>query len=636
MKIFKFILLLIPILCYSQKGFKPGKIDPAAVAMETCPYDSSAGAFYIFNYGETGINSQLEVEFRHIVQIKIVDKSELDRGDITIPHSIKSGVVGLKAYTYNIEDGELVTTKLEKSSIFKEKVNDTRANLKFSMPNVKEGSVIEYSYRVNYGNYRSLNTWYFQTSIPVLKSEYHVRIPEYFDYSRNMTGYIGLQKADIQNENGQFGSARVINKHHHYVAMNVPAFDSEKYVRSRNDVISKIGFQLRSLTVPGSVYDNYLYPSFGALANKLMENTYWSNEIAKASWASDALATLTTAATEKENAEKIFDYIKNFDKKDASSNTLRGVFKNKAGTDWELNRTLIAVLREAGFNVDPVLIRTRSRGRLDVYNPMRAHFNFIIAKVTIDDKIYLLDASEKENVFGVLPRYCLNERGLVVKKGAEEWVKLNPYRSSQKIVQSKLELSPDGLLSGTIQVRRKGYNAWDFEEDLEEDGEEDYIESFEKEKENWTIDSHSFESNPKTYIIDEMIEAELENQVEDLGNVLYLNPMIYGTWSENPFKGTERIYPVDFGVPFTDMIITEIELPDGFEIESLPERVSLAMPNNAAMLTYSASAVGNKISINQRISIKQLEYLPDDYSILREFFARIVEKSGEQIVLKRI
>lgn len=636
MKILKFILLLIPVLSYSQEGFKPGKIDPAVVAMENCPYDSSAGAFYVLNFGQTRINSQLEVEFRHVVQIKIVDKSELDRGDISIPHHPKSGVTGLKAFTYNIEDGELVTTKLEKSSIFKEKVNDNRSNLKFTMPNVKEGSVIEYSYRVNYGSYRSLNTWYFQTSIPVLKSEYHVIIPEYFDYARSMTGYIGLQKATIENETGRFGSEGVTNRHHHYVAVNVPSFDNEKYIRSRSDVISKIGFELRSLIVPGSVHNTFSYPSYGALANKLMEGSFWSNEIAKAPWASEIVTALTNGSTEKENVENIYNYIKDFDKKDESSNTLRIVFKNNAGTDWELNRTLVAVLREAGFNVDPVLIRTRNRGRLDLYTPMRANFNFMIAKVTIDDKTYLLDASEKENVFGILPRYCLNDRGLVVKEGAEEWVNLSPYKSNQKIVQSKLELSPDGLLSGTIQVRRKGYNAWDFEEDLEEDGEDDYIESFEKGKENWTIDSHSLESNEKTYTIDEMIEAELENQVEDLGNVLYLNPMIYGTWSENPFKGTERIYPVDFGVPFTDMIITEITLPEGFEVESLPERISLAMPNNAAILNYSANLVGNKISINQRISIKQLEYLPKDYAALREFFARIVEKSGEQIVLKRI
>ena len=66
-------------------------------------------------------------------------------------------------------------------------------------------------------------------------------------------------------------------------------------------------------------------------------------------------------------------------------------------------------------------------------------------------------------------------------------------------------------------------------------------------------------------------------------------------------------------------------------VETLPEPVSLGLPGNAGSLQYSASQIGNKIMINQRIKISKLEYLADEYPVLREFFARIVEKNGEQI-----
>ena len=188
MKKLLFAFLAIPCISFSQEGFKPGKIDPKHVKSEVCPIDSSASAYYILDYGLTRINSQLDVVLDHVVIIKILDNTEFDRGDVTIPYNSSSSVSRLKAFTYNMENGSLVTTKLEKSNIFKEKVDDNTSNLKFSMPNVKEGSVIEYSYSVNYGNYRSLNPWYFQTSIPVIRSEYEILIPEYQNFSNQTRG----------------------------------------------------------------------------------------------------------------------------------------------------------------------------------------------------------------------------------------------------------------------------------------------------------------------------------------------------------------------------------------------------------------------------------------------------------------
>ncbi len=626
-------VLLSPLLLFSQEGFKAGKIDPDLVKMNTCPIDSSAGAFYLLEYGETRIDHSLEVELYHVVRIKILDKSELDRGDVTIPYTTGKTVRGLKAYTYNIENGQLVTTALDKKAVFKEKVDENTSNLKFSLPNVREGSVIEYSYRVNYGSYRSLNTWYFQTGIPVLKSEYQISIPEYFDYYRNMTGYVGLVKADISNKNGRFGDIPLNHKEHHYIAVNVPAFKDEKFIRSKSDVISKINFILRSVIVPGVLNENYLFRSYGGLANKMMENSYWSKDLERAPWAKEVLATLKKGSN-LEDAKSIFAHVQSFEKAYTSSSSLRYAFKNKKGTDTELNRLLIALLREAGFEVFPVMVRTRNRGKLDPYNALRDNFNFTIAKAIIDDKEYLLDASEPENIFGVLPRYCLNGKGLVVRTGPEEWVALEPYKKNIKMTSSSLELTEDGMLIGEMKVKRKGYLAWDFQDDLEEDGIDKYIEDFSKSKENWIIEDHSIKEDD-SYSVSQSISAEVEGNVEDLGSVIYLNPLVFSKNEENPFKRSERIYPIDFGVPYTEITYTEIRLPEGMVVESLPEKSTVGLPNGAGMLLFSATQVDNKIVINQRVKIDRVSFSPDEYPLLREFFARLSEKGGEQIVLKR-
>ena len=58
------------------------------------------------------------------------------------------------------------------------------------MPNVKEGSVIEYKYTIRTNNIGMLRDFDFQTDIPVNYSEYKTYIPEYFIYNTKMKGFV--------------------------------------------------------------------------------------------------------------------------------------------------------------------------------------------------------------------------------------------------------------------------------------------------------------------------------------------------------------------------------------------------------------------------------------------------------------
>ncbi len=453
-----------------------GKLTINDIKNTHCPYDSAAGAYYIYSYGKTGLSSQLMIEFTHVVRLKFVDKSELDRANVTIPFGNKWPVQRLKGYTYNKVNGKLEVTELKKENMFKEKVNDEYSNLKLTFPNVKEGSVIEYSYTVAYGNIRSLNTWFFQTSIPVLHSEYHVLIPEYFVYQKIMDGFIGLDVAQVENESMTWGDETISLQYHQYIATKVPAYEEEAFSPAETDNISKIGFELRAVNVPGRIYETYLPSSYGKLAQKLMKSEYWNQEINNAPWAKDALQQIVSdTADALTNAKHIYDYIKNFKKSEESSNNLKTAFRDKKGTDTELNRMLIAVLRQAEYDAVPVRIATYNHGRVNPFYPMNKNFNFTIARLTIDDKEYLLDASEEDHQFGFLPKYCVNGRGLVIHEGPEEWVDLTPSKLNRKIFQAKLKLDEDNLLVGELAIKHSGYKGMAFGRTMEDMGEEKYL-----------------------------------------------------------------------------------------------------------------------------------------------------------------
>ncbi|MEQ9009599.1 MAG: DUF3857 domain-containing protein, partial [Ekhidna sp.] len=172
--------LLLQISGQSQKKIKLNNFDESYFTMSHCPYDSSAGAFYLSDYGKSRFDNNFEIEFTHHVILKILSPEEYDRADIKIPFSKGDRVSGFEAATYNMVDGKVMESKIKRKDVIIEDVNNNTRSFNFTFPNVKEGSIIEYTYRVNYGSIKSLNTWYFQTSLPVIKSQYELIIPTYF------------------------------------------------------------------------------------------------------------------------------------------------------------------------------------------------------------------------------------------------------------------------------------------------------------------------------------------------------------------------------------------------------------------------------------------------------------------------
>ena len=57
------------------------------------------------------------------------------------------------------------------------------------MPNVKEGSIIEYEYQIRTPGYNTPRDWYFQTNIPVNYSEYNFLIPNALVFNKQIKGY---------------------------------------------------------------------------------------------------------------------------------------------------------------------------------------------------------------------------------------------------------------------------------------------------------------------------------------------------------------------------------------------------------------------------------------------------------------
>ena len=140
-------LLLSLTMLQAQEKMKFGKIDPADLKMTVCPFDSSADAMVLGDFGQTYFTYDDQegfmLIFEHHIRIKIFTKSGYHKADFEIPYfhieHDREDIVNLKAVTYNLENGKITETSVKSESIFNEAVDAYWENKKISFPGVKEG-----------------------------------------------------------------------------------------------------------------------------------------------------------------------------------------------------------------------------------------------------------------------------------------------------------------------------------------------------------------------------------------------------------------------------------------------------------------------------------------------------------------
>lgn len=71
-------------------------------------------------------------------------------------------------------------------------------------------------------------------------------------------------------------------------------------------------------------------------------------------------------------------------------------------------------------------------------------------------------------------------------------------------------------------------------------------------------------------------------------------------------------------------------------MEELPAGANLVLPNDGGKILYNASAASPQtLSVNLKFSLKQLDFMPEEYGTVRMFFDQLGSKIEEQIVLKK-
>ncbi|MBT1685221.1 DUF3857 domain-containing protein [Dawidia soli] len=638
------LALLAPLCAVAQKSpVKFGEIPMVDMTMKIYDKDSSASAVILSDYGEayvtvTAVNITLSFE-RH-VRIKILKKDGFDQADVEIPlyreGSEEERITKLKATTYNLENGKVVETDLSKDGIFKEKFNRNINLQKFTFPNVKEGSVLEYSYTLVSEFFTNFPDWQFQYDVPVRWSEYWALFPEYFAFQKYMQGYLPPAIYEVKPKN----STDFRIDAHHWVMKDVPAFKDEPFITCKNDYVSKINLALSHITIPGQPVREIM-GTWQKLNTNLLESEGFGKTVTGSGFLKKKAEELTTGMTDpQQKVAAIFAYVQKSlewnGTKDIYADNLKTIFENKKGTAADINVALASMLEKIDIPVDMVLLSTRDHGFVREQYPMSSQFNYAICIVTLGDKTLLLDATDRFLPMGILPERCLNGRGLVISKTKHGWIDLKPNAKARTVINTELVLNPTGELKGKVKYTHEGYAAREFRQAYFAKGEQEYMKGFLADK-AWDIESSEFQNQTEiTQSVNQVHALLINEHVTVAGGMIYMNPFVVGQTKENVFKLETREYPVDFGKPEEKTYLCRLTIPDGYAVEELPKPKVMMLPNNAGRYTYSVSQTGNMVNIVSMLQINKSMFVMDEYPNLREFYNQIVAKQAEQIVLKKL
>jgi hypothetical protein len=648
------ILIFLFVNFAQAQNFNYGVFSAEDLNLKNNDLDSNASAAVIREFGKAEIRidegtGKSYVNYTYHVKIKLFKKSGFSNGNIQIPRWIRTDqsdeVLDLTGTTYNFVNGEIVRTELDKKQIFTEKKTNYISLTKFTMPNLRVGSVIEYTYTLRVYNIFNFKTWEFQSDIPKLYSEYIAFLPAIYNYNVSIRGPLKMTSntAVLEKECLRIAGTAINCSKMTYIMKDIPAFVEEEHMTAASNFKSAIYFELSDIQYLNGSKTN-ITKTWKDVDYEVTHDQKFGGQLKKKDLFSELIPVITKNSTDElGKANEIYKYIKSTIKWNHyygmyCESSLKKGLDTHSGNIADINLSLITALSAAGLDVEAVILSTRENGTVNNLYPVISDFNYVIAKVNIGDKSYLLDASDPLLPFGLLPLRCINDKGRVISmKKPSYWYDLKASQSEGTRYNMIAELTTDGKIVGELVIYSTGYAALNKRKAiLAANSIDDYVAKLDNSMSKITILKHDITNldSLDSYLVE---TYKIKMNVFENGNAdqLFLNPFFLDRITKNPFNLSERTYPVDLGARSESRINLTIKLPAAYTLADQPKDLAIGLPNQDGKYLTRTILEDNTLNFTQLFQLNKPIYDSDEYFSLKELYSQIIQVQKTDIVLKR-
>jgi len=580
-------------------------------------------------------------------KLKIIDVQKFDDAVIDIYYRHQNDredrVVDILAITHN----NRLKTYLKQANLYEIDINEFISAKRFTFPNIKNGSVIEYKYRIETPFFFSLTGWDFQNDIPTIYSEFEAEIPANFKYKRTLTGERKLDVEIAEIKRGCFsmsGLARDADCAFSVYAMkNIPAFKEEDFMLSRDNYIYRVSYELEQMEDFSGNISKYSktwkdidkeFKYEKDIGRQLKFKKFFKGQIPL-----DILGINDPL----EKAKAIYYFIQkhytwNQEYRIFSGIRVKDAFQKKSGNIAEINLSLINALDAADLDPKLVLLSTRDYKIPSKDIPVLTQFNYSIATLEIAGTRYLLDATDAKLPFGIIPLRTLNKRGRIMDfKNGSSWTPLEPYLKNVSYTNIQLSMQEDESFLGKVNQTGTGYISVDRRSLIAEISKKEYVRKKERGGGGIEIDDYSLENldeNMKN--LNESFSFQMEPELAS--NKIIIFPYFLETaFKENPFKLEERSYTIDFGYPRKYTYMMTIDINEGYQFDETPKSRLFKLPQETGSCSVLYNINGNTLQLKYQLDIKTYQFNSLAYDLLKEFFGEVAKVlTKEAIIISKI
>jgi hypothetical protein len=645
-----------------QKYFEPKPVSDADLKLKLCDFDTSAQAMFLFDVAnihidfDEGVNLGFKIVFDRTYRIKIFKKesSDLANGSFLIHNGDKEKLLKIKAFTYNLDNnGKIEKTEINKQSIFYENISEDVTKVKYTLPKVLEGSVLEVSYSIVSYDLTTLKSWVFNDDIPVKYSEIVYDIPEYFTFKpitsnfpvnsiksnwlSNQSGSFvskerGLNRG-VTETNFNFSNFSFIVKSELYAVNNIKGFTKELYTLPRGDLNTKIGQELVYIRLPWYTLDR-ANKSWFSLSTALWDSEKFGKKLSSSPMLKKELLSLKSNF---EDSIQFLTFLTETVQKKAKWNNeysllidkdLRQVLTGEQAYSAEVNGLLYQLIKEAGYTVYPGLVSTFGREKPNLFNSSLRGFDHMICLVVSGNELLTLDACSPFSKPGFLPKLDYNGEVLALVPSNPVLVQNNPTKSKE-IVILNYALEADETIKGDVSAFYMNAEA---ETRLKLD----------KTNPNHQLKSNdipavtsefSFEVSPAKASVSEKYKFTWAG-IDKIGEEMRFKPFLFYAQEMNPFLPTERYTPIFLGNPFSETIKVIFNIPSNYEIVSVPKSSSIVL-DDLAKFKLVVSSDETSVQMMSELNFNEYYFEVTDYASVKKLMDEMIRKHADEIVIRK-
>lgn len=662
--LFVFVISFICSTILSSQPKKFGKVSKENLNLSFSKADSNSNAVVLFDFAKYSIQKEFKYLVERHKRIKILSSRGIDHATYEIfynPTKYDQDLEKVEAYTFNLNSKNKVEKKkLDKDDIFYEDNYGGWKVVRFTMPDAKEGSIIDIRYEIELGSAGQLPNWYFDSELPVKWSELVVEIPTFHrfdlisrvnkrpDIAEIEDKMVGIKYKYQSNSSTSYGGGGGQDlrmdapaQRFRWVMKDNPALLYEPYVSSLENYRSYIFLQFKGVEIPNYNIKTEYNKSWEKIAKDLMDDEEYGKQIVSERWSQKLAEDLTDPnSTSSSKLKTIYQYVNSFSWNGSNNiytnKDLRKVNEDKTGSSAELNLLLIKLLRELGFIADPILLSTRDNGRILKNYILPDQFNKTIVSVILDNQEIYLDAVNNTK-FGILPISDLNGTALRIGEFNTDWVDLNSKEFSTTKVKIESELSPSGDITGNLNIDSEAYDAVRYTTTIQQDTLA-FFQDF--------IPGHSKKLSVQTNAIEEgdYLEPRLTisasyslnnlNVENDSLETIFLNPSGFDFLNLEQLESNKRRLPIEFPYRANRAIEYKVKIPDGYFVDEVPEDKTIVVPGEPFNYTESYIVRDNVLTIERNFIALKTDFKAEDHSKISSILSA-VNTPSKTIVIKK-